>query len=662
MKNLWNPSEAAAIGKDPLSLRVYTSRLLGRDPSLVLHGGGNTSVKIEEKNLFGETESLLYVKGSGWDLATIRAQGFAPVKMDTLLKMAHLENLSDNDMVRVQKSAMTDPGAPAPSVEAILHAIIPYRFVDHTHADAVVAITNTPDGEAAIRKIYGDRILYIPYVMPGFILARKVYELTRDVDWKKYDGMVLLHHGIFSFADDARESYDRMIRLVSQAEDYIRSKNVFDLPVRQASGKEDLKALAHIRREVSKKMGGAAVVHFTQTPEAISYANLENIRNLATRGPLTPDHILHTRQSPVILSQDTSPEKTGTAIDDYAKNYQNYFNRHASSEMKCLDPAPRWAVWPGHGILSFGVNAKRAEVVSDILRHTVRAQQWAEGMGGWVALPEKDLFDVEYWELEQAKLKKSGTAPALQGKVALVTGAASGIGRACVESLRAQGAAVAALDINPSVVEQFKGADLLGIVCDVTNSQSVDTAVAAVVRKFGGLDILVPNAGLFPSSKNIDVQDDETWKKVLDVNLTGAMYLIRAATPYLVLGIDPAIVVIASKNVPAPGPGAAAYSASKAGLTQLARVAALELGPEGVRVNMLHPHAVMDTGLWTPEVLQGRASHYKMTVEDYKRNNLMKVEVKSKDVADLVTALAGPLFSKTTGAQIAVDGGNDRVI
>ena len=670
MKNLWNDNEAASLSGDPLKLRVYTSRLLGQDPSLVLHGGGNTSVKIEEKNIFGEKENLLYVKGSGWDLATIEAKGFAPVRMPTLLNLAQFETLSDADMVRVQRSAMTNPDAPNPSVEAILHALIPYKFVDHTHADAVVAITNTPSGEDVIREIYGDRALYIPYVMPGFILARKIFEMTRDVDWSKFEVMVLMHHGIFSFADDAKQSYDRMITAVTKAEEYLQKKKVWDVPVSvqpSAMDSQSLLNLAYLRRGISKQLGGAAVLRANRTPEAMTYAGHKNIAVLAGRGPLTPDHVIQTKRTPLVLSERASREQLNAALTAYQEDYQKYFNKNSAivadgAKLKCLDSAPRWVVWPGTGVFSVGPTAKRADVVADIVKHTMRAQQWAENLGEWVALPEKDIFEVEYWELEQAKLKKGASAPSLQGKVALVTGAASGIGKACVDSLLAHGASVVALDINPAITTLWKRADVCGLVCDVTDSAKVLASVEQGVASFGGLDIVVANAGLFPASKTIEAMDDEMWKRTIDVNLTSQMYLIRATTPFLKLGVDPTVIVIASKNVIAPGPGAAAYSASKAAQTQLARVAALELGPQSIRVNMLHPHAVMDTALWTPEVLESRAKSYKMTIDEYKKNNLLKVEIGSKDVADLVVAMAGPLFTKTTGVQIAVDGGSDRTI
>jgi rhamnose utilization protein RhaD (predicted bifunctional aldolase and dehydrogenase)/NAD(P)-dependent dehydrogenase (short-subunit alcohol dehydrogenase family) len=658
MQSLWDEGQAAALRGDPLALRVYTSRLLGREPQLVLHGGGNTSVKLHQPNLFGEQEHLLYVKGSGWDLATIEAKGFAPVRMDTLLKLAQLERLSDGDMVRVQKAAMTDPNAPTPSVEAILHALIPYVFVDHTHSDAVVAITNSPGGEQTIASVLGERVLYVPYVMPGFVLARKVYELTRGVDWKRYDGMVLQHHGIFSFADDARESYERMIRLVSKAEDFLKSRGAFSAPVKaNAPPVEDLKKLAALRRAVSREAGAPTLLISDCSPEARAYAAMPEVSAISGRGPLTPDHVIHTKRVPLVLAGDVDASLTA-----FRQSYLEYFGRHAQPGLVALDAAPRWIVWPGYGVLSVGASAKRAHVVGDIVRHTMRAQGWAEALGGWEALPQADLFEVEYWELEQAKLKKPGARPPLEGKVALVTGAATGIGKACVDALRAQGAAVCAVDINPVVTSNWKGSDVLTLVGDLTRRAAVEAAVADTVRRFGGLDIVVANAGLFPASASIESLEDSVWSATLELNVTSQMYLLRAAAPYLALGLEPTILVVASKNVAAPGPGAAAYSASKAAMTQLARVAALELAPQGVRVNMVHPHAVMDTALWTPEILASRAARYGMSVDDYKRNNLLKVEVKSKDVAELVAAMAGPLFAKTTGAQLPIDGGSDRIV
>ncbi len=664
MKNLWNQDEYKKYENDVLSQRVYSSRLLGANSSLVLHGGGNTSAKAKVKNIFGETENILYIKGSGWDLATIEAKGFAAVKMEVLLKMAKLRSLSDSDMVRMQRAAMLEPDSPNPSVETILHALIPFTFVDHTHADAVVAITNSPDGENRIRSIYGNKVLYIPYVMPGFILAQKIYEMTKDVDWSKLEGLVLLNHGIFSFGDSAKQSYDRMISLVDLAESYLKNQKAFSVNrVNQLEKKPDAIKLAQIRNVVSKKLNSAAILTWDHSSESVSFSKLENVKQIAFNGPLTPDHVIQTKRIPMYLENEFSDLHLQRAIDLYEKDYVNYFEQNKTHGLKILDSAPRWIIWNGFGKISVGKNKTQANIISDITDHSIQAFQWASNLGGYQALSAKDIFDVEYWELEQAKLSKSKSSGTLSGKIAFVTGAASGIGKACVDSLLQEGACVCAIDISESILETFKNkSTVLPIVCDITESVLLKSAVDQCVYHFGGLDIVVANAGIFPKSSKISEMNEELFKKVIDVNLTSQMNLFRFTSPYLALGFDPTIIVVASKNVLAPGPGAAAYSSSKAALTQLARVAALEFAPFGIRVNMLHPHAVMDTGIWSKDVLESRAKAYNQTVEEYKKSNLLKVEISSRDVANLVASMASQMYSKITGAQLTIDGGSDRTI
>jgi len=660
MDNRWRDADAADFADDLLQLRVYTSRLLGQDPDLVLHGGGNTSVKIRQRNFFGETESLLYVKGSGWDLATIEAAGFPAVKMDVLLKMAQLEHLNDTDMVRLQRTAMLDPAAPNPSVEAILHALIPFTFVDHTHADAVVTLSNTPDGEQVLRELYGERMLVFPYVMPGFILARDIYLRTRDIDWSQYDGIILLHHGVFSFADDARQSYNRMIEIVAKAEDCIRDRGAMLEPgarVGAPASEADIHVLAAVRRCISGMRGQASLCRLRQDPMSLFFSRQKSLDRIAVQGPLTPDHVIRTKRIPALLNDNPV-----AAIEDFARAYKRYFEKNKTAGLTCLNPAPCWAVWPGIGTLKFGATAGELGIIDDINRHTMASILLAEQLGGWCALPEKAVFELEYWELEQAKLRKGKKVAGLQGKIALVTGAASGIGKACVEALLAQGAVVAALDIDPAIETLFANEAVIGRVCDVTDSAQIQSELRALVTGFGGLDILVSNAGTFPLSACIEELDTGSWDRSIAINLSSHQRVLSACIPFLKLGVDPAVVFIASKNVPAPGPGASSYSVAKAGMTQLARVAALELAGDGIRVNTLHPDAVFDTAIWTDEVLEKRARHYGLSVQEYKTKNLLKTEVHSVDVAGLVCALAGSLFARTTGAQIPVDGGNDRVI
>ncbi|MGB5278266.1 MAG: SDR family oxidoreductase, partial [Gammaproteobacteria bacterium] len=488
---------------------------------------------------------------------------------------------------------------------------------------------------------------------------KKVYQMTRDIDWTQYQGMVLLNHGVFTFDDDARRCYENMIDLVTAAEDYINSKTALELNADNHS-KTDLKTLARTRQQVAAERGTPVYALLDTGAQAVSFACLDNVDSIATRGPLTPDHIIRTKQSPLIIRADADMECN--PVGAYATAYQSYFDRNTNGQHRCLDRAPRWAVWKNQGLVSFGASLQDAAIIADISRHTIKAIQLAEKLGGWCALPEKDLYEVEYWELEQAKLKSSKNTPEFQGKVALVTGAASGIGKACVEALIAKGAAVAALDMNPAIEGLYHNTQVLEIVCDVTCDTVLKQSVEQTVRRFGGLDILVSNAGAFSVSKNIEDMDEVTWHEGLAVNLTSHQRLMQYAIPYLRYGIDPAMVIIATKNVPAPGPGAAAYSAAKAGLTQLARVAALELGKDNIRVNTIHPNAVFDTGVWTDEVLQDRAQHYGMTVQAYKTNNVLHTEVSAYSVAQMVCAMAGKTFAKTTGAQVPVDGGNERVI
>jgi len=657
MKSLWNDTEAAQFPGD-LGLRMYSSRLLGRDKTLVLHGGGNTSVKIAEKNLLGDNETLLYVKGSGWDLEFIEAAGFSPVRMEHLLKLAKLRQLSDPQMVNELRTHMTRASAPTPSVEAILHAILPHKYVDHTHADAVITVTNTAKGLDRIREIYGDSVVIIPYVMPGFDLARLCAEEFSKQAGKNTIGMVLMNHGIFSFGETARQSYERMIELVTRAEDYLAKHKAWQLPAAAENPSPGplRRELAELRRTLSAIAGFPVIVAAHEDAASLAYARRVDIAMISQQGPATPDHVIRTKRVPMI----------GRDVPAYVAGYQKYFNEHApkAKEPKTmLDPAPRVILDRDFGVATVGRSAKDAAICYDIYAHTLEIIQRATALGGWQALPAKDIFDVEYWDLEQAKLKGGGKPLVFAGEVALVTGAASGIGRACVDSLLARGAAVVGLDINPAIACLYNRPDYLGMVCDVTDEKQLTDALEKTARAFGGLDMLILNAGIFPPGCRIEALTTAEWQKVLRINLDSNLVLMREAHALLKLAPRGGrVVVIGSKNVPAPGPGAAAYSASKAALNQLARVAALEWGADNIRINSLHPNAVFDTGIWTDEVLQARAKHYGLTVEQYKKNNVLKTEVTSRDVAELAAEMCGPLFAKTTAAQVPVDGGNERVI
>ncbi len=657
MENLWNDTEAARYQGD-LAQRVYTSRLLGRDTSLVLHGGGNTSVKIWERNLVGEEEEILYIKGSGWDLATIEEAGFAPVRLAPLLKLAQLPRLSDRQMVNELKTQTTLASAPTPSVETILHATLPYKFVDHTHADAVVTVTNTDQGRERIQEIYGDRVVIIPYIMPGFDLARFCAATFPAEANENTIGMVLMNHGIFSFGETAQQAYDRMIELVTLAENYLQRQGAWALTPPHPSPPSSVNplALAEFRAQLSQKAQFPVILHRSGDGRSLAFCQRPDVTTIANQGPATPDHIIRTKRLPLI----------GRDLAQYVQDYRTYFASHApqAPEPKTmLDPAPRVILDPEWGLCTVGKTAKDTAIAADIYQHTMEIIERATQLGGYRALDKADLFTMEYWELEQAKLKQTNKSPIFTGEIALVTGAASGIGKACVTALLKRGAAVIALDIQPSIEQENKRPDFLGICCDLTDETAVKQALAQGINHFGGLDILILNAGIFPPARAIADLSQTDWQKVMTINLDANLTLLRECHPFLKLAPQGGrVVVVGSKNLPAPGPGVAAYSASKAALNQLVRVAALEWAKDGIRLNTVHPNAVFDTGIWTEEVLAARAKHYGLTVEAYKTNNLLKVEVASQDVAELVAEMAGPLFAKTTAAQVPIDGGNERVI
>lgn len=460
MRSIWKDGEISSCNNE-LELRVYISRLLGQDKSLVLHGGGNTSVKLAEKNIFGEEEQTLYVKGSGWDLETIAAAGLAPVSLEHLKKLATLPALSDPEMVNQLVTHQTRASAPVPSVEAILHAILPYPYVDHTDADAIVSITNTSDGEARIREIYGDAVVVIPYVMPGFDLAKPCAERFAAEAGPNTVGMVLLNHGIFSFGQNAKESYERMIELVGRAEEYLKRHNAWECANSALTAAHDMdcaRAQAKLRSDVAKAAGFPVIVARHADSKSLSFARRSDLSTISQQGPATPDHVIRTKRLPML----------GRDVAAYGEECKKYFATIEALAKECktmLDAAPRVVLDSELGLCAVGKSAQDAGIVADIYDHTIGIIQRATALGGYRALPAKDIFDVEYWDLEQAKLHKGGKPPAFMGEVALVTGAASGIGKACVESLLARGAAVVALDLAASVASMKSGPNFLGLQC-----------------------------------------------------------------------------------------------------------------------------------------------------------------------------------------------------
>jgi rhamnose utilization protein RhaD (predicted bifunctional aldolase and dehydrogenase)/NAD(P)-dependent dehydrogenase (short-subunit alcohol dehydrogenase family) len=650
---------AARAEPAELGLRTYTSRLLGADPTLVFAGGGNTSAKATVSDLYGDPIEALFVKGSGADLAAARPEDFTPLPLEPTRRILDVERLTDRDLMRELARLRLDPEAPLPSVETLLHAFLPFRYVDHAHPVAALAVLDAADGDRLAAELWGEDCLLVPYVKPGFELAVRCRELWRraSAEGRRPRGLVLLRHGLLAFADDPRESYESLLELVGRAAR--RLPRAPKAPRR--SGRRptawSAEPIARLRAAVSRAAGRPLAMALAADRGTLGFLDRADLARVVRRGTLTPDHVIRTKRLPLLVGRPAAIEQ---AVERYGAAYGREFERlRAGRELEPLDPAPRVVLVPGTGIFGLGRTPAEARIALTIYRQTAWAIARAEALGGFRPLAPRELFEVEHWELEQAKLKRAGAPRPLEGRVALVTGAASGIGRASAAALLAAGAAVVAVDLQPTELE----GELVALEGDAGDRRTIERAIDTAARRFGGLDILVANAGVFFAGPPIAELADADWRRTMAINLDAQLALLRAAIPLLRQApAGGAVVVVGSKNVRAPGPGAAAYSASKAAVTQLARVAALEWAADGVRVNVVHPDAVFDTGVWAGGMLEARAARYGLSVAEYRRRNLLGREVSAADVGAVVAALAGDLFARTTGAQIPVDGGNERVV
>ena len=653
MESRWSSDEAASY-EGLLGECVYASRLLGGDPSLVLHGGGNTSAKTGGRDVFGHELELLWVKASGSDLAEVDAAGFVALDLAHLRRLADMEQLSDGAMANELQRARLDSSAPSPSVETLMHAVIPDAFVQHTHADALLAVSNTVGGPDAVRKLFGRLVVVVPYVRSGFALSKATAEcLARDRTAETI-GIVLLNHGLVTFGDTARLAYERMVELVTIAEENIAA--AAEAPrtdVAASASAADRLGISALRAAVSAAAGAPMIVSRHTDELSWSFGHRLDLAELVEHGPATPDHVIWTKRTPML----------GRDVEAYAQQYQRYFEEHRGRVpgATMLDPAPRVVFDAELGMLSCGPNVAAANRARDLYRSTIKVIEAATG--SYAALPASEYFDVEYWALEQSKLAHAPLVGAFAGEVAIVTGAASGIGRACALELLRLGAAVVGLDINTTVADVSSERSYLGLQCDITGHDDLAHALDCAVDRFGGVDIVVAAAGVFAASLPIAQHDPAAWRRSMSVNVDALVDLLSLVHPLLAVAFRGGrLAVIGSKNIAAPGPGASAYSSSKAAANQLARVAALEWAHDGIRVNSVHPDAVFDTGLWTDELLADRAARYGMTTDEYKRRNLLGVSIESADVARVVVATLGPDFRCVTGSHIPIDGGNERVI
>lgn len=676
MKSRWSETEYASVvdayvrngvNRD-LAIRTYTTRLLGSDPELVLHGGGNTSVKTTFTDLDGSEIPVLCVKGSGWDMGTIEPAGLPAVRLQPLQAMVGFQALSDDDMVMLQRRLLLDPTAPNPSVEAILHANLPFKHIDHTHANAIVSLTNQPHGEDIVRELFPKTII-VPYVMPGFDLAKACDEAFRADPTA--DGMILLKHGIFTWSEDPREAYEKMIAAIDMAERRIAKGN--PRPFVQAKQPAAIASAAEIapilRGAVAIDTGVEGspkrfVLEHRASETVLAFCNAENAADLARRGNATPEHVIHIKRfglalpAPVTGEMATWAETVRTAVADYIAEYRAYFERNnarVGGNKKMLDPMPRVFYVAGVGLFAAGPSKKAARVGADVAEATINVIRNAEGIESFEALSEQDLFDIEYWSLEQVKLAKQVEKP-LSRQVAVVTGGAGGLGLAIAEALRAEGAEVALVDLAEAAVKK-EAARLggLGVACDVTNPKAVEAALASVTEHFGGVDIVISNAGAAFQGAMIEVSD-ELFEKAFALNFWGHHYIARTATRIMkAQRTGGALVFNVSKQAVNPGPNFGPYGTSKAALMALMRQYAVEHGADGITSNAVNADRIR-TGLMTDQMVEERSRARGITPEAYMRGNLVHREVAAKDVAEAFVHLAKARTS--TGAVITVDGGN----
>jgi rhamnose utilization protein RhaD (predicted bifunctional aldolase and dehydrogenase)/NAD(P)-dependent dehydrogenase (short-subunit alcohol dehydrogenase family) len=671
VQSRWSDADAQATIEryrdDPqvnedVALRVYTSRLIGQDPALVLHGGGNTSVKTTLVDDTGDEVPVLCVKGSGWDLGTIEPAGLPAVRIGSLGALRDRDVLSDEDMVNAQRTRLIDSSSPNPSVETLLHGFLPHKFIDHSHADAILALIDQPDAEAICKEVYGDRLAVVPYVMAGFTLAKlaaETYENNPEVE-----GLLLLKHGLFTFGDTAKESYERHIKAVDAAERFASGKTG---GVRVARGNPEPCAYEALAPILRGKLGGGErryLLTLRRGPAIDPFLGRTDLASVTQRGPATPDHVIRTKRLPLLL--DIMPTMDGAAIGahiderlaSYREDYVAYVEREANYKERRvaqLDPDPRIILVPGLGLIAAGTSEKAARIGADIYEHTISVIEAAEVVGCYEALPARDLFDMEYWSLEQAKLGKASPKP-LEGRVVYITGAARGIGAACARAFAAAGASLYLTDRDETPLRDVAAS--IGApfeVVDVASEEKVRASIDHSVRTFGGLDGFVSNAGIAPQGP-IDSVATEELKRSFEVNFFSHQYLASAAVRVLrAQGVGGFLLFNASKAAFNPGKGLGAYAVPKAAVVALMKQYAIECGDIGVRSNAVNADRIR-TGLLDPDDIERRAAARGLDADAYYRSNLLSREVAAEDVANAFVSLA--LAPSTTGCVVTVDGGN----
>ena len=679
MRSRWNDAEAAPLTE--LDLLVYASRLIGAETSLVVWGGGNTSIKVGERDHRGRPTEVLRVKGSGSDLKSIQRKDFPGVRMDDIHALLERQDMGDQEMVDYLARALQDPGGPRPSIETLLHGFLGAHAVIHTHADAVVTLTNNDRSREVVEGVYGKDVIALNYRRPGFRISREVADAVAQ--HPEATALLLEKHGTITWGATVREAYEATIELITRAEEAVaerkRGRRLFGGPRVPALEPAQRRAVAlavapRIRGLLSR--GRRQIVSFDDAAPVVEFASSVDAPAVSQVGPATPDHTIYTKRVPCFVEWAGGPDASSLdaaverSLAVFERDYTGYFEQHRFEGAALLDPLPRIVLVPGLGMFTAGRDRRTAGIVSDMYHHTIDVIGGASLLGRYVSLSSKDAFDVEYWPLELYKLTLAPPEKELARRIALITGGASGIGRAVARRLAAEGAHVIVGDVDEAgaattaeeIVRAVGAGRAIGLRMDVTDEASVRGAFEAAVLAYGGLDILVSNAGIAHSAPVADMARGD-WERSFAVNSTGHFLVAREAMRVLIRQrLGGALVFVATKNVMAPGKDFAAYSAAKAAEAQLAKVLALEGAPHGIRSNIVNPDAVFqDSRLWSEEVRRQRAQAQGIGVDQledfYRKRNLLGVRILPEDVAEAVLFLASDRSAKTTGCTITVDGG-----
>ena len=658
----WISKAAKNDADQQLALRVYTSRLIGQNPDLVMHGGGNTSVKVERENLFGETCKVMHVKGSGWDLDTILAPGLPGLWLEPLKKLQELERLSDEEMVNIQRANLLDSGSPNPSVETLLHAFLPHKFIDHTHATPFLILANLPNAKQVCKEIFGDRLGIVPYIMPGFALAKKaaeVFEENPDVE-----GLMLLGHGHFAFGETAQSSYDQIISHTQAVAAYLKMEKPTKLFTRNDHKANEVFPV--IRGLIGDMIGPNApmpIMDLRNGTEELQFLKRGDLDDLSKRGTASPDHVIRIKSRPLILRKSvwsSGREAIKKVLNEYAIEYKAMFDRQAplaDQPKKMLTPDPKNIWMEDIGLIGLGSNAKAASIAGDLVVQNARVRAVGEDAGGFKPIIEKDLFDCEYWSLEQAKLGK-GAAPKFQGKIVMITGGSGTIGFTIAKAFSKLGAQTIIVDKDEPSLKQAVNSLGTGhgyLTLDVTSPEAAEQAMLGSIQKFGGLDILISNAGAAHAGPMLSISEDDL-RDAFELNFFSHYSFSKAAAKvFRNQNRGGQILFNISKQAVNPGKNFGAYGMPKATTFFLMKQLALELGANGIRVNGVNADRIR-SGLLTDDFISSRAKSRGVSESDYMAGNLLNKEVTAEHVADAFTSLA--CAESTTGHVMTVDGGN----